>query len=278
MNFGPQIRIFPLMIVVAMMAFSVRLADFASGMSSLSGAAMAAKEAEEADPNVKPPDDQKLAEAGKPALPEKPAAEAAKTEAVKPPENAKAAEAPAEKPAEGEKAEGEKDAAATDKKADPKAVEVPSIDWRDASDEDVEASKDKLGVLDDLSARRDALDKRENELKTREALLKVTEQEIDRKYQELTQMRTEIKNLLDKQTEEEKARITSLVKIYEGMKPKEAARIFDTLDIDVLMSVMSQMSERKLSPIIAAMNPERAKTMTIMLAQEKKLPTLPESN
>jgi flagellar motility protein MotE (MotC chaperone) len=38
------------------------------------------------------------------------------------------------------------------------------------------------------------------------------------------------------------------------------------------------MSERKLSPIIAAMNPERAKTMTIMLAQEKKLPTLPESN
>ena len=80
-----------------------------------------------------------------------------------------------------------------------------SIDWRDASDEDVEASKDKLGVLDDLSARRDALDKRENELKTREALLKVTEQEIDRKYQELTQMRTEIKNLLDKQTEEEKA-------------------------------------------------------------------------
>ena len=62
------------------------------------------------------------------------------------------------------------------------------------------------------------------------------------------------------------------------MKPKDAARIFDTLDLDVLVSVMSQMSERKLSPILASMNPERARTITIMLAEQKQLPQLPQSN
>ena len=57
--------------------------------------------------------------------------------------------------------------------------------------------------------------------------------------------------------------------------PKDAARIFDTLDIDILVDVMANMSERKMSPILAAMNPERARTVTIMLAQQKQLPELP---
>ena len=89
-------------------------------------------------------------------------------------------------------------------------------------------------------------------------------------------LRSEITKLLEEQSEEEKARIVSLVKIYEGMKPKEAARIFDTLDLDILVNVTSQMSERKLSPVLAAMNPDRAKTLTIMLAEQKTLPVLPE--
>ena len=83
--------------------------------------------------------------------------------------------------------------------------------------------------------------------------------------------------LLEDQSEEEKARIASLVKIYEGMKPKEAARIFDTLDLDILVNVVSQMSERKLSPVLASMNPERARTVTIMLAEQKTLPEMPEN-
>jgi flagellar motility protein MotE (MotC chaperone) len=91
-------------------------------------------------------------------------------------------------------------------------------------------------------------------------------------------LRREIENLLQKQSEEEMARINSLVKIYQGMKPKDAARIFDTLDLDILVVVVSKMSERKLSPVLAAMNPERARTVTIMLAEQKQLPSLPQSN
>ena len=55
----------------------------------------------------------------------------------------------------------------------------------------------------------------------------------------------EIQDLLKQQSEEEKARIASLVKIYEGMKPKDAARIFNTLDTDILLDVVGKMSERK---------------------------------
>ena len=51
----------------------------------------------------------------------------------------------------------------------------------------------------------------------------------------MAELRGKIESLLETQSEQEQARIKSLVKIYEGMKPKEAARIFDTLDLDVFV-------------------------------------------
>ena len=156
-------------------------------------------------------------------------------------------------------------------------AEEPEIEWRDPNDEAPNYGDIQMEVFEDLSERRQELDQREKDLQTREALLKAAEQELDRKYQELAKLRGEIEGLLQQQSEEETERINSLVKIYEGMKPKQAARIFDTLDLDVLMAVTAKMSERRLSPILAAMNPERARTITIMLAEQKQLPTLPQN-
>jgi flagellar motility protein MotE (MotC chaperone) len=234
MQAGPSIfsrlRILPLMIVVAVLAFAVRLGDVVIGVRTLEGSAQAETKAEEAKPEeVKKPED-------KPA--------------------AASAEAPA------------KTAAA------PKA-KAPV--WKDPKDEDPDFNATQMEVFEDLSERRRQMDQREKEMQTREAMLRAAQKELDQKYQELTQLRQEIEKLLGQQSDEEKARITSLVKIYEGMKPKEAARIFDTLDLDVLSAVMTKMSERKISSILAQMSPERARTITILMAQQKKLPSLPDA-
>jgi len=157
--------------------------------------------------------------------------------------------------------------------------EAPPVDidkWSDASDTDIEYSGVQAELFEDLSQRRQDLEVKERELAMREALLQAAEREIDQKYSELDLLRQEIEGLLEKQSAEEEARINSLVKIYEGMKAKDAARIFNTLDIDVLISVVSRMSERKSAPVIASMNPERARTVTILLAEQKSLPNLSE--
>lgn len=150
--------------------------------------------------------------------------------------------------------------------------------WVDATDSDMEFTDVKIEMFQDLATRRKALEQKEKELATREALLSAAEQELDRKFQELAVIRSDIENLLERQSEQEKERIKSLVSIYEGMKAQQAARIFDTLDLDILVTVLSQMTERKVSPILAAMNPERARTVTIMLAEQKQLPSLPNTN
>lgn len=245
-------RILPLLIVVAMLTFSVRIADFAIGVSSLSGQANA--------------QDEPLELTGSKTIAEQIAARQDSKE-NKEPEMSKDIEM-----AETKEKESVGDSM---KVTEAPNVDVPDVKWRDASDQEVDYSNVRLELFDDLTERRQTLNKREKSIMTREALLRAAEQELDRKFQELSALRLQIEELLQQQSDEEKARISSLVKIYEGMKPKDAARIFDTLDLDVLVSVMGQMSERKLSPVIAAMNPERARTITIMLAEQKKLPELP---
>lgn len=243
-----NLRILPLLILVAMLTFSVRFADMVVGFSSLSGAAQAeeekSKELTGSKSIAEQIADRKAAENGGKA--EK---ESMKKDTMEEGDSMKVTETP--------------------------DVDLPDVDWQDASDQELDYANVRMEMFDDLASRRKGLEKREKELMTREALLRAAEQEIDRKYQELSGLRKEIEGLLEQQSAEEKARIASLVKIYEGMKPKDAARIFDTLDLDILVAVMSEMSERKLSPVLAAMNPERARTITIMLAEQKKLPELP---
>lgn len=153
----------------------------------------------------------------------------------------------------------------------PEEVVIPAP-WPDASDTTLDYSEIPLELFEDLEARKAALEKREQELSMREALLKAGEQELEQKYEELQALRETIEGLLGTQSEEEEARIASLVKIYEGMKAKDAAAIFNTLDIGILLQVMGRMSERKSGPILAEMNPDRARIVTIRLAHEKKMP------
>ncbi len=137
---------------------------------------------------------------------------------------------------------------------------------------DPEFARSELEILQNLAERRQDLVKREKALEQKEAILKATEDQIEQKIAELTSIRDELQALLSKQSDEEQARIRSLVKIYEGMKPKDAARILNNLETDILLSVMQQMSERRSSPIIAEMDPERAREITTLLAQQVQLP------
>ncbi len=188
-----------------------------------------------------------------------------------------------EKPAaEPPKAETAKDAKAPEGVPAKPVVEPPSLGdvtkkegWKGADDLDDEYSDVKMELFTDLSKRRKELDAKEKELAMREALIKAAQTEVEEKTNELNNIKADIEALLKKQTEQEDKRIASLVKIYEGMKAKDAARIFDSLEMDVLLQVMTRMSERKSAPILAAMDAEKARNVTILMSEKDKLPELP---
>ncbi|MGD1876907.1 MAG: MotE family protein [Kiloniellaceae bacterium] len=135
-----------------------------------------------------------------------------------------------------------------------------------------EMTDEEIQLLQKLSERREELEQRARDIDEREVLLKAAEQRIDQKINELEGLQTSIEALLVEHDEQTEAQMQSLVKIYESMKPKDAARIFEELDMEVLLEVIERMKERKTAPILAQMNPQRAKTVTLELAQRRELP------
>ena len=133
-------------------------------------------------------------------------------------------------------------------------------------------SPQEIEILQSLAQRRDDLDKRAAEIDRHEALLQATEQRIDEKIARLQQMEGKINDAFKKEDQKDEAKIKSLVRIYETMKPKEAARIFEQLDLPVLLDVLEQMKELKTAPILAAMDPGKAKAVTLALAARQPSP------
>jgi flagellar motility protein MotE (MotC chaperone) len=127
----------------------------------------------------------------------------------------------------------------------------------------------EVDLLQKLAERRAALDKRAAELSQREVLLQAAEKRIDEKIAKLAELKKDIGGIVDKQSQEDQDRLKSLVKIYETMKPVDAARIFSQLDMPVLLGVLENMKERNAAPILAAMDPGKAKAVTLALAERR---------
>ena len=62
------------------------------------------------------------------------------------------------------------------------------------------------------------------------------------------------------------ARFKGIIAMYENMKPKDAAKIFDRLDLGILVQVTSLINPRKMSDILGQMSPEAAERLTVELA------------
>ena len=134
---------------------------------------------------------------------------------------------------------------------------------------------EEVDVLQQLAKRREELDLRARQLDEREALIQAAEQRMEQKMAELKALQATVEDLLKARSEQEEAELKSLVKMYENMKPKAAAKVFEEMDMDVLLDVVDRMNERKVAPILALVTPTRAKEITFELAQRRQLP-MPE--
>jgi flagellar motility protein MotE (MotC chaperone) len=133
-------------------------------------------------------------------------------------------------------------------------------------------TQSEINLLQRLAERREEIDAMERELQTREALLQAAERRIGTRIEELKELEGVIKALLAEHSAQEQARIDQLVSIYATMKPKDAARIFNDLDMPILLRVIETMKERSSAAILAEMTPERAKQVTTELARRRALP------
>jgi len=121
-------------------------------------------------------------------------------------------------------------------------------------------------ILERLQERRQELDKRARELDIREGLIADAEKRVDAKLAQIKEGQAQLAVAEQKKDEAEAARFKGLVTMYQTMKPRDAAKIFDHLEVNVLIEVASQINPRNMSEILAQMSPDRAELLTVELA------------
>src|SRR5262249_53514283 len=121
-------------------------------------------------------------------------------------------------------------------------------------------------ILERLGERRQELDARARELEMRENLLKSAEKRLDGRVNELKALEAQAGGSAQKREAEDAAKLKALVIMYENMKAKDAAKIFDRLEMPVLIAVVSQIKPRVMADIMAQMQPEAAERLTTELA------------
>ena len=92
------------------------------------------------------------------------------------------------------------------------------------------------------------------------------EAKLDAKVKALNGLKTDIESLMGEAEVRENAEVARMVKVFEGMKPKDSAARMTVLDDSVRLPIAAAMKERALSAMLAAMPPDEAKRLTESLA------------
>jgi flagellar motility protein MotE (MotC chaperone) len=127
-------------------------------------------------------------------------------------------------------------------------------------------------VLEALRARRAEIEAREAALAQREMLAAAVERRLTGRLEELAALQQRLEAEARSRDERTEQGWRQMVRLYEGMRPRDAAGIFDDLDMPVLIQVVDRMREAKAAPVLAAMRPERARLVTTELARHRSRP------
>jgi flagellar motility protein MotE (MotC chaperone) len=127
-------------------------------------------------------------------------------------------------------------------------------------------------LLGSLRGRRAEMEQREQQLQQREMLLAATERRLTQRLEEMAALQRRLEAVRTQGSDREEAGWRQLVKTYETMRPRDAAAIFDDLEMAVLVQVVDRMREAKVAPILGAMKPDRARLLTTELAHHRARP------
>ncbi len=147
------------------------------------------------------------------------------------------------------------------------APEAGKVDAVAHPEQGQSVSPSERAILERLQSRRQELEARAREIDIRESLLKAAEKRVEARVEELKAVESRITATNQQKNEADAARFKGIVTMYEGMKPKDAAKVFDRLEMSVLFEIASQIAPRKMADILGLMSAEAAERLTVEMAR-----------
>lgn len=151
-----------------------------------------------------------------------------------------------------------------------KAAETESKDAAEgASSEKASVKSDGFEHLTNLNERKRQLDDRESELNRMEQELALQKETLEKRISELEQMRKQISEKLEDRVKIDNEKVDKLVEFYSNMKPPQAAKVFETMDEDLVVQIISKMKKKNAADILNLLKPEKAQTFSEKFAGYK---------
>jgi flagellar motility protein MotE (MotC chaperone) len=131
-----------------------------------------------------------------------------------------------------------------------------------ATDKRNSGNPDFPDLFESLKERERLLDVREEKLRRETQRLEAFKLDIDQKLKELEASRQSIEALYATANAARLKRLKKMVTSYEGMKPEQAAKVFEGLDNAEALSLLELMDTKKVAKIFDAMKSQRATELT----------------
>lgn len=114
------------------------------------------------------------------------------------------------------------------------------------------------------------LELKEEELARTEAELEAQKIALEKRIEELNNLRRDISSVLENKVKVDDAKVETLVQVYTNMKPVQAARVIETLDEDLAVEILNRMKKKSAADIMNMLKPEKAQIFSEKLAGFKR--------
>ena len=94
--------------------------------------------------------------------------------------------------------------------------------------------------------------------------------EEKKQSKKITLTKKEIEEQMKQRESAEKKRVSKLARLYNGMKPKDAAEAMDALDDDLAVTILQKMDEGTASKVLSEFEPAKAARLTQLIYEGTK--------
>lgn len=129
----------------------------------------------------------------------------------------------------------------------------PKMELTSSADED---------YLFKLADRKKELDQREEELNKKSNEIAKQKTELEEKIKSLEEARAQITHMLKERIQTDSAKVDTLVQVYSNMKPIQAAKVFETLDEDLVIEILSRMKKKSAADILNLVKTDKAQVLS----------------
>lgn len=125
---------------------------------------------------------------------------------------------------------------------------------------------DMQNLLTELLRREDAVQHREDALREKERAMQIADEAINARLSALQEAEASLRATLAVADQAAETDLTRLTDVYQNMKPKDAAALFETMDPVFAAGFLSRMPPEAAAGVMAGLSPEVAYTISVVMA------------